>query len=364
MELIQEISLAILRGMWSLIVWTWWIIIPLILYFAWKNLKRAKYVEEVKHIILSIKIPKNNDKGPVAAEMMFASLHGILQPRKARKRGDVVQEHLSFEIMATANSIEFFIWTPAHLRDFVEGQVYAQYPTAEITVVKDYTQNLDIDNDRVEDSIAGTELSLIKDKIYPIKTFQNFDVDPLAGITGMLSKLEGGSERVWIQIMAIPVDDDWRQSGLGYISHKKDGTGGAGAVFSDLPSSFIGAIPEMISSAFFNIISELIGGFAEEKKKKEETKKKEEKPKLSHAEEVELTAIEEKANKLGFGVKVRIVYLAKKTERAKERIQAVVGAFKQFNTTNLNGFHGDAIYTGLNFLNAYRSRLMTKPTYI
>lgn len=353
MDLIQEISLAILGGAWTIIVWTWWVIVPIILYFAWKNLKRASYVEQIDHVVLSIKIPKNNDKGPIAAEMMLASLHGILQPKKARDRGDVVQEHLSFEIVATTNTIEFFVWVPGHLRDFVEGQVYAQYPTAEIATVEDYTKELDIDNDSLDDSVAGTELSLIKDDIYPIKTFQNFDVDPLAGITGMLSKLDNGSEKVWIQILAMPVDDDWRNAGISHIESKKNGSSTSNSI--TLKSLFIGAlklVPEMITLA------------VNPPDPKKKTEKKEEKPKLSHPEEVELTAIEEKANKLGFQVKVRVVYLAKTTEKAKERIQSVVGAFKQFNTTNLNGFQSDAIYVGEKFLNAYRARLMTQPLYI
>jgi hypothetical protein len=122
MDIIQEVLLAILRGAWTVIIWTWWLIIPVILYFTYLNIKKARYVEKVEHDILSIKIPKNNDKGPVAAEMMFASLHGILQPKKDRQKGDVVQEHLSFEIVATTNAIEFFVWVPKHLRDFVEAR--------------------------------------------------------------------------------------------------------------------------------------------------------------------------------------------------------------------------------------------------
>ncbi|MDD5693353.1 MAG: type IV secretion system DNA-binding domain-containing protein [Patescibacteria group bacterium] len=360
--------MAILRGIWTLIVWTWWIIIPIILYYAWKNLRKAKYVEQINHLVLSIKIPKNNDKGPVAAEMMFASLHGILQPKKARNSGEVVQDHLSFEIVATTNAIEFFVWTPEHLRDFVEGQVYAQYPTAEISLVEDYTKSLDIDDDKVDESVAGTELSLVKSEIYPIKTFQNFDVDPLAGITGMLSKLDGGSEKVWIQVLAMPVDDNWRQEGIGYIGQKKNGSNPNGRfgteAFQSVPN-FLYAIMETIFDGFswfiYDFLFGLISGTSGGDKKKEV--KKDEKAKLSHPEEVELTAIEEKANKLGFGVKIRIVYLADSTEKAKERIQAVVGAFKQFNTTNLNGFQGDSVYTGIDFLNSYRARLMTQPVY-
>ena len=365
--LIQDISLSILSGLWTLVVWTWWIVVPVILYYTWKNFKKAEFVEKIEHVVLSIKIPKNNEKGPIAAEMMFAALHGILQPASQSKNGTTVQEHISMELVASVNSIEFFVWTPKHLKDFVEGQVYAQYPTAEIEIVDDYSSNLDIDNDKIPDAVVGTELKLTKDEIYPIKSFQNFDVDPLAGITGMLSKLDHGSERVWIQILTKPVADDWRNQGLGHVASKKSGG-----------SSLKKTIPQHIVDfllGFANIIHMLINAIISplsdeqkkkksEKEKKEKEKKEKEGPKLTHSEETELTAIEEKSNKLGYKVIVRVLYLSKTSEKASERIQAVLGAFKQFNTTNLNGFEGTGLYTGQDFLDAYRARLFNTNGYI
>ena len=362
---IQNISLMILSGLWTLVVWTWWIVVPVIFYLAWKNFKKAEFVENIEHVILSIKIPKNNEKGPIAAEMMFASLHGILQPVSQSKGGTTVQEHISMELVASVNSIEFFAWTPKHLKDFVEGQIYAQYPTAEIAVVEDYSLNLDIDDDHIPDSVVGTELRLEKDEIYPIKTFQNFDVDPLAGITGMLSKLDHGSERVWIQILTKPIADDWRDKGLGHIAYKK-----GGKVSETLPQKLVVQL-EKAMGVFFNALTSVLNPLSDdqkkklaEKQKKEKEKKEKEGPKLSHAEETDLSAIEEKANKLGYKVIVRVLYLSKTTEKATERIQAILGAFKQFNTTNLNGFAGTGLYTGIDFLNAYRARLFNSPGYI
>ena len=325
---------------------------PVILYYSWKNFKKAEFVDNIESIVLSIKVPRNNEKGPIAAEMMFAALHGILQPKSQAKKGTSVQEHISMEFVASINSIEFFVWTPKHLKDFVEGQIYAQFPTAEIAVVEDYSLNIDIDDDKIPDAVVGTEIVLEKDEIYPIKTFLNFDVDPLAGITGMLSKLDHGSERVWIQILAKPVADSWRNKGLGHIKLKKGGT--APLTKWDYILMPLKIIPEMVSLA--------ISSPPDPKAKKDEKKK--EAPKLSHSEETELTAIEEKANKLGYKVIVRVLYLSKTQDKAKERIQAVLGAFKQFNTTNLNGFVGTGLYTGNDFLNAYRARLFNKEGYI
>ncbi|MEK7561535.1 MAG: DUF87 domain-containing protein, partial [Patescibacteria group bacterium] len=52
-----------------------------------------------------------------------------------------------------------------------------------------------------------------------------------------------------------------------------------------------------------------------------------------------ITAIETKSQKLGYQVKIRLVYAGKDPRTARLRMQALVGAFKQLNTTNLNGFY-------------------------
>ena len=47
---------------------------------------------------------------------------------------------------------------------------------------------------------------------------------------------------------------------------------------------------------------------------------------------------EKKATKLGYQVKIRLAYLGESSSNAKLRMQAIVGTFKQYNSTNLNGF--------------------------
>jgi hypothetical protein len=61
-------------------------------------------------------------------------------------------------------------------------------------------------------------------------------------------------------------------------------------------------------------------------------------PELSERDKTRITAIEEKSRKLGYQVKVRLLYAGHDQHTARLRMQALVGAFKQFNTTNLNGF--------------------------
>ncbi len=59
---------------------------------------------------------------------------------------------------------------------------------------------------------------------------------------------------------------------------------------------------------------------------------------ISERDKTRITAIEEKSRKLGYQVKVRILYAGNDATTARLRMQAMVGTFKQFNTTNLNGF--------------------------
>ena len=82
--------------------------------------------------LLILEIPKANDKVELAAEQLFASLHGILRDKQELKLSDGVQEHLSFEIASVNGQIRFYVWVPKNLQSFVEGQIYSQYPTVQI----------------------------------------------------------------------------------------------------------------------------------------------------------------------------------------------------------------------------------------
>ena len=42
-----------------------------------KNQKRIEWLNQQRYAVLRIDVPRNNDKAPLAAEQMFASIHGI-----------------------------------------------------------------------------------------------------------------------------------------------------------------------------------------------------------------------------------------------------------------------------------------------
>ena len=182
-------------------------ILAFLTYRNYKKLNRLK-VLNVDSVLLMLEIPRTNDKKELAAEQLFASLHGILRDKAELKGSGGVQEHLSFEIVSTGGQIRFYVWVPKILQSFVEGQIYAQYPTVQIhTMTEDYS------DDRAKYPVVySAELTLTENEALPIKTFDTFEVDPLAGITGTLAKLNpDNSEELWIQILTRPIPDDWHK---------------------------------------------------------------------------------------------------------------------------------------------------------
>jgi len=70
-----------------------------------------------------------------------------------------------------------------------------------------------------------------------------------------------------------------------------------------------------------------------------------------------MSEAEKKATKLGYQVKIRLAYLGESPTNAKLRMQAIVGTFKQFNSTNLNGFRISGGSFKKEDLANYRARL-------
>jgi len=265
------------------------------------------------HTLLMLEVPRTNDKKELAAEQMLAALHGMLRTKRELKLSGTLQEHISLEVAAIGQRLRFYIWTPKHLQAFVEGQIYAQYPTVQI-----YEQEEDYADRKMHQTVIhSTELTLTADETIPIKTFPSFEVDPLAAITATLAKLDKEDEEMWIQIMARPVHDDWHRKGARMVTRIKRGGGLFGSGGSGMGYA---------AEAFAALLKPPTGT-GENKP-----------PEISERDKSRISAIEEKSNKLGYQVKVRLVYAGHDQHTARLRMQALVGAFKQFNTTNLNGF--------------------------
>ena len=317
------------------------IVIVLIILTA-RNYRKVNRLQvlNVDSVLLMMEIPKDNDKKELAAEQLFASLHGILRDANELKNSGGVQEHLSFEIASSGNQIRFFVWVPKVLQSFVEGQIYSQYPSVQI-----YRMKEDYVDRRAKYPVAySAEVALTENEALPIKTFESFEVDPLAGITGTLAKLNpNGGEELWIQILTRPVADSWHQKTDAWVKSVK-----AGKTWDFFHLDW---------QWFAQVIAALWRppeGGSEQPVKVE----------LSERDKTRVAKAEEKATKLGYEVKIRLAYVGQDEVNAKLNMQALVGTFKQFNSTNLNGFKMLGGTFEKAALDAYKERQFTDNGFI
>ncbi|MBR2074507.1 MAG: type IV secretion system DNA-binding domain-containing protein, partial [Fibrobacter sp.] len=191
-----------------------------------------------------------------------------------------------------------------------------------------------------------TELGLVDNEALPIKTFDTFEVDPLAGITGTLAKLNpDNSEEMWIQILARPIPDDW---------HKTTTDRWVQRVKSGKKPLLSGAIDwKWVIEALAALFRPPAGGTGSDAKVE-----------LSERAKTQIAKAEEKATKLGYEVKIRLAYLGKDQTDAKLNMQALVGTFKQYNSTNLNGFRQIGGTFNAADLDAYKMRQFTDRGFI
>lgn len=319
-------------------------ILAYLTYCNYQKLNKLK-VLNVDSVLLMLEIPRTNDKKELAAEQLFASLHGILRDKNELKNSGGVQEHLSFEIVSTASQIRFYVWVPKVLQNFVEGQIYAQYPTVQI-----FRMNEDYVDNRVKYPVVySSEIGLTDNEALPIKTFDNFEVDPLAGITGTLAKLDpNNSEEMWIQILARPIPDNWHKTTTDkWINRVKSG--------KKIPLTGLGLGVDWswLVEALGALFRPPAGGTNSEVKIE-----------LSERDKTRVTKAEEKATKLGYEVKIRLAYLGNSDVNARLNMQALVGTFKQYNSTNLNGFKMLGGSFNASDLDAYKLRQFTDNGFI
>ncbi len=286
------------------------------------RLNRKPSLEFEEGTLFEINVPKGNEKDPLAAEQMFASLHGLLRSDPKE------QEHISFEIAADASGIRFYVWCPRHLEEFVSGQIYAQYPLAELRRVEDDYMQTDLPGL----ATCGENLTLAKEDYFPVRTFRDFEVDPLAAITGAMAEI-GEGERIWLQIAIRPVPDLWQEEGHAYVEQVRTGqlkaTLGLQDVIQGTVGEFLALAPHAVKQ-FFNP--------EEPKPPPPSFSSQQEYVRLSSGQELELKMIEDKLTRVGFEVGIRVFTAALGEDKCQALIRGTTAAFKQFSFANLNSF--------------------------
>lgn len=337
---------------------------PLLIYIAiklWLYFIRARFINGLEWTLLEIKLPKIINKTPQAMEVVLTGLH---QPRdddnlligswiKGQVRG-----WFSLELVSIAGDIHFYIRTQKFFRNLVESHIYAQYPEVSISEVEDYTNNVPYDVPGSDWKLWGGEMVLTKDDPYPIKTYVHYGLDkpqkeeektdPITATLEFLSSI-GPGEQIWIQILIMATKDRYHKSGtwFGRQGWKDEGKA-------------------------------LIEKLMKRDKKKDDAKA--DINILSPGERRVVEEVERSLGKLAFDCGIRSIYLGKGDAFKPANIAGVVGAFKQYNSQDMNGFKPGPVGVGVKYpwqdptgrvvaekkaamFDAYRRRMYFYPPY-
>ncbi len=323
-----------------------WMILAVIFLIGVKELylfyMQGKFAGTLKNVLLAIDIPRGNVQSPKAVENLFTYLggaHGSISFWEKWFEGKY-QQSFSFEIISIDGYTQFLIRTPEESRSLLESAVYSQYPDAEISAIDDYTNGMPKRFPDEEWDMWGAEFTQGAPEVYPIKLYQEFEhkfgesetqfKDPMASLMDMFSSLRSG-EQLWLQFIVIPTGFDWVKKADKEVDKilgkevKKEG-----ALIQFL--AWLGELSEGIFAIWGDI-----------KPKETKTTSMME---LTPKKKKQIEAIQMKASKLGFGFKMRVVYIAKKEllNRAKV-VSGLVGWAKQFAALDLNNLKPDMSLT-------------------
>jgi len=286
---------------------------------------RAKTGKAFQKTVMLIKVPKERggDKGDstgasdsmgqireqiAIAETLFATIAG-LRPEKGfmawlRGRND----HLAFEIVVKNGKISFYVAVPDKLKEFIEHQINAQYPHAQITIEPDY--NIFKPNSH----IVGAYLNFKQRSAFPLKTYKNLDADPLSSLLNPLSKLLE-DEGALIQYVVRPATPAWRSQGVQMIRAIRKGEKFENVLKKNSFSKSLGKIGKAFSTA-----------------KKDPMKQGSDEPyRLTQLEEEMVKNMEEKISQGGLELTVRLISSSSNTEKAKLNLENLINAFSQYN---------------------------------
>lgn len=372
---------AIVEQVLYMAAWSWFLWVPPILFiifkYFWRKYVSAGFMSKWKWTLVEIKIPREVAKSPKAMENILAVMHG------SRRMGNLLERYwdgwttayFSLEIVGNETGVHFYVWTLEFFRRMIESQIYAQYPSAEIKVVEDYTKNMPEAMPNDEWTLWGSEFVLTKPDAYPIRTYEDFTlegisskeeerkIDPLSALIEFLGSLKG-REKVWIQMVIQPSDDRWKKEGERLIAK----------ILGKEVKSKPGIILRIMESVS-GMINTLLGVSSGEKKSDNSSFKM---LMLSPGEKDAVEALERNISKLGFDVGIRWMYVVPRAEFDYMAVPAVIGIFKQFSSQTLNGFKSNGrVSTSVDYwfektrtywrmvrlFNAYRLRAMFHAPY-
>jgi len=255
------------------------------------------------------------------ADTMFSSVAGLKKDKGFIKWLTGRNDHMSFEIVVKDGKISFYVAVPDRLKEFIQQQIHAQYPHAEISLEPDYNIF------KPTSSIVGGYLFLKSRSAFPLKTYKKMDSDPLVSILNPMSKMVE-NDGAAIQFIVRPATPKWRRQGVRMIRDIREGQ-----KFEYVANR----------SAFWRSIlkwKKVIFTKSNDPSKQGYTEKTYH---LTQMEEDMVKNMEEKISHGGMEITIRLVSSSDSPETARLNLENMVNSFSQYNIYRYGNSFGAAV---------------------
>lgn len=327
--------------LWTIFVYGGWIPFVWVLFLGfremWLNSRQAKFAGGLSFVMLSVNIGQMNEQSPKAVEHIFSHLSGMASSPTFKEKWweGKFTPPVSFEYAVIDGYTRFIIRIVHKHRDLLEAAIFSQYPEAEIVEIADYTQDVPQKFPDPEWEAWGSEFVLKEDSAFPIRTWFEFEhslsqelKDPLSTVFESFSKLKKG-EQLWFQILCFPIKQGWT----------KDAAKVAAQLAGKEPKKSVPGWAKplhFVTDLLEDILREVFQGEKQSSDRKGDDMKM---LMLSPGERKRLEGVEMKMAKVGFGVKMRFIYVAKRSVARKGSIASMLkGSMALFGRHDGNTF--------------------------
>jgi hypothetical protein len=245
-------------------------------------------------------------------ENLYANLGGMKAQKGFKAWMFGRYDTWSFEIVVGLDGlITFYAAIPAYLQDHFSQQLLSQYPYLQMEEVNDYNIFGPLG------SAAAGHMKLAKDKMFPILSYKQMDVDPLVSVLSSLAKLPEGHTAA-IQFIMRSAKGGWRSRGIKVASEMQQGKSLSSATSSASSGGFVGMLGKP-SDWFYS-------------GKKEGELPQPGMQRLSPIEEQAMKLISDKASKAGLDVNIRIIAFSPSESQSKDVIRQISNSFGQYSS--------------------------------
>lgn len=248
------------------------------------------------------------------AQIMYTTIASVVQ--KGLKTRIYGQKHIAFEVVATGGLVKYRTLVPIELLETVKQAVVSAYPTARLEETR---EDSIFSPDTTNAGVAGGTLSLKKDYVYPIATYEDTKWDASGSILNAMSKVKD-DEGMALQILIRPTDGGWTRKSKERVQNIKDGK-------KNFKDDALGGTLDYIRQIFTALW-----------KAPEESRGQGEEKQLTSLQQEEIQVIENKTKYPGFETLIRVVASSGTQARSEALLSGMVAAFSQFDSPANNGF--------------------------